>query len=103
MTVEHGRQADNTTSVPDSNPWNRRRFLAAAGATTAGALVGAATFAPAASASPAAPTPVAPGSGGSPVVPHGTKFADAHFRATHNSYSGNLEGMKGPILQQLDW
>ena len=29
-------------------------------------------------------------------------FASTHFRATHNSYSGNVSGSKGSITQQLD-
>ncbi|WP_433221964.1 Ca2+-dependent phosphoinositide-specific phospholipase C [Dactylosporangium sp. CS-047395] len=29
-------------------------------------------------------------------------FASAVFRATHNSYSGNVDGSKGPITAQLD-
>ncbi|MBA8923153.1 hypothetical protein BC739_000350 [Kutzneria viridogrisea] len=31
-----------------------------------------------------------------------TPFASAVFRATHNSYSGNVDGTKGSITQQLD-
>ncbi|WP_243770340.1 phosphatidylinositol-specific phospholipase C domain-containing protein [Amycolatopsis acidicola] len=31
-----------------------------------------------------------------------TAFADAVFRATHNSYSGNVDGAKGSITYQLD-
>jgi hypothetical protein len=29
-------------------------------------------------------------------------FASAVFRATHNSYSGNVDGSKGSIVSQLD-
>src|SRR5437763_1583944 len=32
----------------------------------------------------------------------GLPFASAVFRATHNSYSGNVDGSKGSIVSQLD-
>lgn len=38
----------------------------------------------------------------SPVASADTPFASAVFRATHNSYSGNLDGAKGSITYQLD-
>ncbi len=39
-----------------------------------------------------------PAAAATPDVP----FASTIFRATHNSYSGNVDGQKGPILEQLD-
>lgn len=83
---------DSSNHLPEQAPLNigvgRRGFLAAAGAATAGALIGTNTE-------------------GAEAAPQGSRthalyFGDAHFRASHNSYSGNLEGQKGPILQQLD-
>lgn len=30
------------------------------------------------------------------------RYDEARFRATHNSYSGNIHGRRGSIVQQLD-
>jgi hypothetical protein len=44
-----------------------------------------------------------PAATGTAALPgDGLPFASAVFRATHNSYSGNLDGGKGPIVGQLD-
>lgn len=80
--------------------WSRRRFMTVAGMTT-GTLAGASALAaPAALAGTLATTAQATGT--APRTQHGATLAHSYLMATHNSYSGNIAGARGSIVQQLD-
>lgn len=85
MTADQQAPDQQTTTV-----WDRRRFLTVSGAAAGTVLAATALTSPSAAAA---------------ATQHGRglRLADAQLRATHNSYSGDLEGSKGPILHQLDW
>jgi hypothetical protein len=84
------------------------RFTVVAALGAVAALVGSAALAPpaaaaAVTATTARATTTAPAPRSAPALPgDNLPFASAVFRATHNSYSGNLDGAKGSIVSQLN-
>jgi hypothetical protein len=65
-------------------------------------LIGSAVLAPPASARTSAGPTRAAATRAAVLPGDNLSFASAVFRATHNSYSGNLDGGKGSIVSQLD-